>query len=422
MKIALLKDRVMKLQNELIAIRRDLHMHPEIGGNEYRTSETIRQTLKSFGFSEKQIECGIVKTGVLATIVGKFPGPTVMTRVDMDALANCEDLSGAAYASKNENVCHACGHDVHTAVGLGTAKLLLENRERLHGAAKIFFQPSEELPVKIEGRERGEFSRYTESPRAVRAAFQAIEEGVLTRPPEVDRLLGVHCWPELEVGKVGFEPETAMAGSANFHLKIIGRSGHAGTPEASIDAIVLAAEIVQALQTVVSRRVSPSVPVVLNVGTICGGTRRSTVAGRTDLTGTARCADAKYLKRVIPDIMEACIAGICGSAGGSYEFDYHMDLPPTRNSEETLQEDTAALKRVLGDDVRQLTRCPMTAEDFALLAERRPASFLKLGTRGTAPNTRLPLHNGAFDVDEGCLSVGVIAASSIVLSYLGALE
>lgn len=410
------------LQEFLSAFRRDLHQSPEIGGHEYRTSVKIKEALLSFGFSEDQLETGIVGTGIVATVKGKYPGPVIMFRADMDALQNCEDLSGTDYASRVPGVCHACGHDVHSAVGVGTAKLLLDYRQQLHGTAKFFFQPSEELPVRDGADSALPFDRYTEMPSGVRAAALAAEEGLLQKPPAVDRLLGMHCWPSLPAGQIGYESYTAMAGSGNFHLAVIGQDGHAGMPQDSVDAIVLAAQVITALQTTVSRNLCPSVPVVLNIGTVQGGTRRSTVAGQVDMTGTVRCADRRYLDTVVPTVMERIIKGVCESACGRYQFDYAAELPPLQNDPETLIRDIAVLKRVFPEAVVELQECPMTAEDFAFLSQQCPSVFLKLGTHNERAETQYPLHNGAFDVDERCLSAGVLAAGAIMLDYLSVLD
>jgi len=235
-------------------------------------------------------------------------------------------------------------------------------------------------------------------------------------------LLGMHCWPSLDVGKIGYEPEVAMAGAGNFHIAIKGRSGHAGTPERCVDAIALAAQVVTSLQTVVSRSISPSIPLVVNVGAIQGGGRRSTVAGQVDMAGTVRCADSKCLREDVPTIMERIVTGVCGSAGGSCQFEYCAEIPPVKNEHSALEHDLPVLNAVLPNGVEQLKEQPMTAEDFAFLAEQRPAVFLKLGTRGETTATHYALHNGAFDVDERCLTTGVLAASSLMLHYLGALE
>lgn len=419
MKLLNLKQEVDDLNQFLVSFREDLHAHPEIGCREYRTASAVRNALLSFGFSNSQLETEVIKTGIIATIKGDFPGPVIMFRVDMDALRGCDDVSRAPYASQNPHVCHACGHDVHTTIGLAVAKLLREHQNELHGTAKIFFQPSEELPVHTGSQAPPEFSCYTESPYGVRAASLARENGLLNG---IDRLLGLHCWPALEAGQVGYEPHVAMAGSGNFHLELRGRGGHAGMPQNSVDTIVLAAQVVMGLQTVVSRNIPPSIPIVLNIGAIQGGMRRSSVAEQVDLTGTVRCADSTCLQKTAPLAMERIIRGICESTGGSYRFEYCADLPPVYNDATALAHDISVLQAVFANKAEKLAECPMTAEDFSLLTERCPGVFLKLGTRGKTAQTHYPLHNGAFDVDERCLPTGVLAVSAIILHYLDALD
>lgn len=419
MKLGALRQEVNSLGAFLSSFRRDLHAHPEIGCCEHRTSAAVRDTLLSFGLEADQMETGILNTGMAVTVKGAFPGPTILFRADMDALRGCDDVSGAPYASRFPHVCHACGHDVHTTIGAAAVKLLWQHRKELHGTAEFLFQPSEELPVNVSEEPGPPFSCYTESPYGVRAADLVRKTGLLNG---VDRLLGLHCWPTLEAGRVGYEPSVAMSGSGNFHLELRGRSSHAGMPQYSVDAIVLAAQVILGLQTVISRNLSPGMPVVLNIGAIQGGTRRSTVAGQVDLTGTVRCADSVCLRETVPSAMERVIRGICESAGGAYHFEYHAEIPPVYNAPEALAHDVPLLRAVLGDGVEELKECPMTAEDFAFLSERCPAMFLKLGTRGDAAQTQYPLHNGAFDVDERCLETGALAVSAIMLDYLGALE
>lgn len=419
MKLQNLKQEVADLNSFLVSFREDLHAHPEIGCCEHRTASCVQNALLSFGLSQDQLECGVVNTGVIATIQGAFPGPVILFRADMDALRGCDDTSGAPYASQNPHVCHACGHDVHTTIAAAAAKLLWDHRNELHGTAKIFFQPSEELPVCSSSADDSEFSCYTESPYGIRAAGLALEGGLLNG---VDRLLGLHCWPDLEAGQIGYEPRVAMAGSGNFHLKLRGRGGHAGMPQDSVDAIVLASQVVMGLQTVVSRSISPGVPLVLNIGAIQGGMRRSSVAEQVDLTGTVRCADDICLRETVPAAMERIIRGICDSNAGTYRFDYCAQLPPVYNEPNALEHDISVLRAVFAGQIKKLDECPMTAEDFSLLTEHCPGVFLKLGTRGTSAQTQHPLHNGAFDVDERCLGTGTLAVSAIILAYLSALE
>ena len=405
---------VAELEEELIGIRRDIHKYPEIGFEEKETSQKIIHTLKKHGCTQLRSE--IVGTGVLCTIQGAEPGPVIALRVDIDALSNCNDECRKNYASVKKDICHACGHDVHTTIGLGVAAVMQQFKGRFKGTAEIFFQPSEELPKKIDPTL--EYDGFTEPPVGYRAAYLAREEGVL-ESPHVDRLLGIHCWPQLNVGCVGYQYGVAMAGTGNFHISILGKHGHAGTPHKTVDAIILAAQVVMSLQTVVSRKIDPSLPVVLTIGAIKGGSRRSSVAGLVDINGTVRCFDQKAISEDIPQAMESIIKGICIGGGGDYKFEYGVDQPPVINNDIVVQESAQSLKSILGNNVIELRDAPMTAEDFSWLAEGIPAVYLKLGTAGSDEDTQYPLHNPKFDVDEGCIKTGVLAIAKTMLDYLG---
>ena len=407
----LIFERVKEIEGELIKIRRDFHSHPERGFEEYRTSEIIARWLKGCGM---KVRTGVVGTGVVGLIEGKYPGPTIGVRVDIDALIG-QDKKEVEYASKVPGLAHSCGHDVHTTVGMGVAKIISEIKDGLKGNVKIIFQASEELPMKVEGRE---LDVYTEYPVGKRGADLAIEAGVL-EDPKVDRLLSVHCWPSLEVGKVGYQYGAAMAGTGNFHIAILGKSGHAATPHMTIDPMPIAGQLLMGLQTVISRKIDPKLPMVLTIGTIKGGTRRSVITDRVDITGTARGHDPDILENVIPLHMESLVKGICEGNGGNYIFEYGMDQPPVINDDLVVKETAISLRKALGDDAVELDDAPMTGDDFSYMARKVPSIYMKIGTKNDSVDTQYPLHNPLFNVDEKCISYGVVALVQTIIDFLG---
>lgn len=417
MKKSTLLQHVSDFKDQVKGLRETIHACPETGFEEYETAGLITETLREFGCTA--IRTGLLHTGVLATIQGGHPGPVIMLRVDMDALENMDDVKQVPYASVNKGICHACGHDVHTALGLGVAGILMRNQSDLHGTARIFFQPSEEKPFRV--IDQPAHDRYTEPPVGLRSAWLALREGILDNP-SVDRLLGVHCWPSLEAGKVGYQYGPAMAGTGNFHLAILGRSGHAGLPQEGIDAVAIASQLVSAMQVAFSRRVDPNIALTLNVGTIRGGTRRSVIAERVDMAGTFRCADAGLLSEGIRPILEEVVSNTCRSMGGDYLLDYGVDQPPVINDRRVVSESAAVMKEFLGEEAVELTECAMTGDDFSFLSSRVPGLYLKLGTSGSDPATQFPLHSPSFDVDPACYQAGLLAISSILLDYLKAFE
>lgn len=410
----LLKERVESLHPFLIETRRDIHAHPERGFLEKRTSAKIIEILSDYKGIE--ITGGLVGgTGVMATIRGKYVGPTIMLRVDIDCVLT-QDKKDVPYCSQNDGLCHACGHDIYTTVGLGTAIILSELRDSLHGTAKVFFQPSEDFPCIPD--EYLPIDVFTEKPDFPRAGGMAVDEGILEG---TDRLLGMHCWPQLRVGKIGYEPWAAMAGSANFHIAVLGKSGHAATPELTIDPIPIAAQIILGLQTIISRKKKASTPLVLTIGTIRGGSRRSVIGDRVDMTGTVRGFENDYMRNEVGSMFENMIRGICEANGASYICDYALNLPAVINDQTVIRDSVSSLKDLMGEDnVVELKDMPLTAEDFSYLSACVPALYMKLGVSNEEPRTQYALHNSFFDVDESCLSYGVCGVVKIITDYLGA--
>lgn len=379
------------LAPRLIAIRRGLHRHPELGYREARTAQVILAELKPLGLV---LRSGVVETGIVGSIEGAIPGPTVLLRADMDGLPIQEQNPQLDFASEIPNVMHACGHDAHTAILLGAVRILTGMREKIRGTIKFLFQPAEE-----EARQRpGE-------PRPVSAATQVIEAGVLDG---VAAVLGLHLWPDLMTGQVGIRRGAAMAGGSWFRITIIGRSVHAAQPHKGIDSITGVANLINLLQLVVTRNVDPGVPVLLNVGTIQGGYRRNVVADRVEMTGTVRALDQTILDNLFPERIEKAIRGLCEAIDADYTFEYFPEVPVLENAASFVDSVHASLSEELGHQkVLIVDKVTMTGEDFAFYTQLIPGLFLYLGCSDPASSARHPLHSAQFNFDERAIAVGV---------------
>ena len=385
----------------LVELQRDLHSHPELGYEERRTAGRVAREMEALGLS---LHTGVVKTGVVATMEGGQVGDAVALRVDMDA-----------FRSTNPGVAHVCGHDAHTTIGIGVARVLAGLRQHLKGSVRFIFQPAEERPLVEEEGEKP----YLEGVRAVPAARMMVQEGVL-EDPQVAAVYGLHLWPWLEAGQVGIEDGPAMAGAANFLASVFGKSAHGATPHAGVDSIVAVAQVLSLLQTIVSRQTSPGEPLVITVGTVRGGDRRNVIADRVDISGTVRCLSTSLLEKVVPEKMRAVLEGVTIALGASYELDYYPLILPVMNDGRLAALARRAVAEVLGQAavVASMDRA-MTSEDFACYAEAVPGLYMKVGC--STPGTEvIPLHNRAFSFDEEAIRVGVIATSAAICGRLSA--
>jgi len=392
----IIDQKVEALKEELIRIRRDIHQHPELGNREFRTSALVAEHLRKLGL---EVTTGVAKTGVVGLLRGGKPGVTVVVRADMDALPITE-LNQVPYASVNQGVMHACGHDVHTTIGLGVATVLSQLKDELPGTVKFIFQPAEE------GSPTGERG----------GAELMVEEGVLENP-QVSAAFGLHVMPHLKVGTIGLISGAALASSDQFEATILGKMSHAATPAEGVDAIVVAAQVISALQTMVSRNIDPRYPVVCTVGVIKGGNRFNILADKVTLQGTVRTLNNE-IREAVPSIMERIIQGITSAMGANYQFQYRMGPPVTVNNPELTEEMAEIIESVVGKG-NLLRPLPLTvAEDFSYYAQKVPGLFLFLGVRNEAKGIVHPLHNPNFDVDEDCLILGVKLMTNIVVDYL----
>lgn len=395
--------------DHLVEFQRDLHAHPEMGFEEHRTAARVAEELRDLGL---EVRTGLVGTGVVATLHGDSEGEAVGLRVDMDAFP-IEEAEGLPWRSQNPGVAHVCGHDAHTTMGVGVARVLTAAKSQLRGSVTFIFQPAEERPKVIEEGERP----YLEGVRAVSAAELMIQEGAMDSPP-VQAVYGLHLWPWLQAGQIGIEEGPAMAGAANFTASIHGHGSHGAAPHAGVDSIVAVSHVLSMLQTIVSRQTPPSEPLVITVGTIRGGDRRNVVADRVDITGTVRGISAELLREVVPDRMHAILDGVCRALGASYDLDYFPLILPVVNDVELARGSREAVAAALGPGavVASLERA-MTSEDFACFSSRVPGLYLKIGC--TRPGEELvPLHNRAFRFDEEAIRAGTKAMVATLATRL----
>ncbi len=381
----MLLDSIKKLSisyaQDNIAARRHLHMHPELSYQEYNTAKFVISKLTELGL--KPIE-GVAGTGVVVLIEGKNPETkTVALRADMDALP-IQELNPVSYKSQNPGIMHACGHDVHTASLLGTAKILNEIRTEFEGSVKLIFQPGEE---KTPG-----------------GASLMIKEGVLENP-KPQAIIGQHVMPLVAAGKVGFREGMYMASSDEIYLKVIGKGGHGATPELTIDPILIASHIIIALQQVISRNASPKQPTVLTFGKITGDGATNIIPNEVKIAGTFRALNEQWREEGLKKIKKMA-EGIAESMGGKCEVEISPGYPYLENNPALTQGLRQAAEEYLGKENVVDLDLTMGSEDFAYYSHEIPASFYRLGTGNSAKGITSYVHTPTFDIDEEALNVG----------------
>jgi amidohydrolase len=380
-----LKDKIKNLADayfeELVAIRRHLHAHPELSFEETQTALFISGMLKKFGI-EHQTNIG--GHGIVGFIYGKNPDrKTIALRADMDALP-IEEKNNCSYVSKNIGVMHACGHDVHTTSLLGAAKILNELKENFEGTVKLIFQPAEE---KLPG-----------------GASIMIKDGVLENP-KVESIYGQHVLPQLETGKVAFKSGIAMASCDEIYITVKGKGGHGAVPHLAIDPILIASHMVIALQSVVSRNANPTLPSVLSIGKFIANGATNIIPDEVRLEGTFRTFDEKWRTEAHEKIKTIC-THIAASFGGTCDVLIDVGYPFLKNDELLTDNAFALAKAYLGAENVEEMPARMTAEDFSYYSQVVPACFYRLGTGNLAKGITSPIHTPTFDVDEDCLSIG----------------
>ncbi|MTJ47717.1 M20 family metallopeptidase [Dolichospermum sp. UHCC 0259] len=374
---------IRALQPQLVEWRRQIHQKPELGFQEKITAEFIAKKLQNWGIVH---QTGIAETGIVAIIKGEKPGngKVLAIRADMDALP-IQELNEVPYCSQHDGVMHACGHDGHTAIALGTAYYLNQHRQDFSGTFKIIFQPAEEGPG---------------------GAKPMIAAGVL-KNPDVDAIIGLHLWNNLPLGTVGVRAGALMAAVELFRCTIFGKGGHGAIPHQTVDSVVVAAQIVNALQTIVSRNVNPIDSAVVTVGELHAGTAVNVIADTARMGGTVRYFNpdlAGFFKERIQQI----IAGICQSHGASYELDYIHLYPPVINDLEIAALVRSVAEEVIETPIGIVPECQtMGGEDMSFFLQEVPGCYFFLGSANPEKKLDYPHHHPQFDFDETALPMGV---------------
>jgi amidohydrolase len=385
------------LRPKLVEQRRDFHMHPELSNREERTGRVVAERLKELGLEE--VRTNVARHGVVALLRGAKPGPVVAVRADMDALPINETID-VPYKSKTPGVKHACGHDVHTTVALGVAEVLSKMRGEISGTVKFIFQPAEEGPPP--GEEGG--------------AELMIKEGVLENPRPA-AIFGLHTEPNVQAGQIGYHSGPAMASSDTFNIVVRGRGAHGAQPHSGIDAVVVAAQCVLALQNIRSRRIDPLEPLVITVGTINGGQRFNVIASEVKMTGTMRTLNDEVRERSIA-LMRETLQNVTAAYGATFELNFEGSNPVTYNEPALVEETLPTMRRVVGQANVVPLKPFMPAEDFSRYQKIVPGFYYFLGVGNRQKNITAGWHTPEFDVDEESLVVGVKVMSNVVLDYL----
>ena len=386
-----LNDLWEKYYKKVYDIRHQIHMNPELGFEEYETSKLVSSELEKLGI---EVTKNVAKTGVVGLIKGGYPGKTVALRADMDALRINEE-GDYEFKSKNPGVMHACGHDGHTASLLGVAMMLNEIKDELHGNVKLIFQPAEE----VEG-----------------GALPMIKEGVLENP-KVDAVFGGHLWGSIEEGKVAVKHGAMMASPDIFTIKIHGKGGHAGVPHASVDPVPIMAQVITALQTIVSRKNDPTNPLVISCCNVHSGECHNAIPTEALIQGTVRTLNNET-RDFAEETIEKFVKGIVESQGASYEFEFIRQFPPLVNDKNMADVLEKAAKKIVGDEnVFELATPSMGGEDFAFYTEKVPSSFVFVGMTKDVENPILH-HNAKFAWEDNNMKNLAQTLAQVAIDFL----
>ncbi|GAB6169448.1 M20 family metallopeptidase [Clostridium carnis] len=388
------KEEAISILEELVTLRRELHKHPEIGMEEFETSKLIKSFLDNEKIPYKEFAktgvCGIIKG-----IKGNNSNKTIALRADIDGLP-MDDKKTCSYSSKIKGRMHACGHDAHTTILLGTAKLLNKNKHLFDGNIKLIFEPAEET---------------------VGGARFMIEEGVL-EDPKVDCICGLHVEETLECGTIMIKDGVVNAASNPFNITINGSGGHGAYPHTTIDPIVIASHVVLAIQSIISREIDPSNPALITVGSIHGGTAQNIIPDEVKISGIIRTMskeDRVFAKKRLEEV----VIDICKSFRGSCEIDIEESYPNLYNDDSMTKLFKEVAIEVLGqENVLPQRNAKMGVESFAYFANERPSVFYFLGSGNKGKNIIYPAHSSLFDIDENCLPLGVAMQCEMALQYL----
>ena len=391
-----LKEHIIKLVNnnfdQIVEIRRHLHENPELSFQEYETSKYIISLLNKWNI---KYNSGIANTGIECIIEGKNPEKKVIAlRADMDALP-IEEQNNFSYKSKNKGVMHACGHDVHTASLLGTLQILNQLKDSFEGTVKFIFQPAEE---KLPG-----------------GAIQMIEEGILENP-KPDFILGQHVYPELTVGKIGFRKGIYMASTDEIYITVKGKGGHAAMPEKITNTVLIASQIIVALQQIPKELAPKDIPTVLSIGKVTANGATNVIPNEVYLEGTFRTFNEEW-RKVAHDHIKEISETIAKRQKATVDVNIKNGYPVLHNNENETEKTIQFAKEFLGDDQVAELDIRMTAEDFAYFSQKVPACFYRLGTSSNE-ETKFPLHSPKFNVDENALKTGMGTMVYVTIKHL----
>jgi amidohydrolase len=400
---------VEKIEERVINWRRDIHQHPELGNREERTAALVAKHLQSLGID---VKTNVAKTGVVGVLKGDKPGPVVALRADMDALPVIERTEvpfaskvKTVYNGQETGVMHACGHDAHVAILMGVADILAGMKKDLKGTVKFIFQPAEEGPPK--GEEGG--------------AELMVKEGALENP-KVDVIFGLHINAQLEVGKITYRPGGMLAAVGDMKITVRGKPSHGAEPWLSVDPVLVSAQIIYGLQTIVSRNVNITEnPAVVTIGAINGGNRSNIIPEQVEMLGTVRTlsnADETLVFNRIRQIVEKTAEA--AGAVGTVELPYSAHYPVTSNDASLTAAMLPSLQRSAGVDNVILVPAEMGAEDFSFFAQKIPGLYFYIGglPKGKDKNSSAPHHTPEFFIDDSGLKTGLNAMSNLVIDYM----
>ena len=376
-----IKKKVESLMQEALELRRDFHMYPELGYEEFRTSEKVAEFLKDLGL---EVTTKITKTGVTALLNPEVEGPTLLMRSDMDALA-VEEENQVDYVSKFPGLMHACGHDASMASLLMAAKILTEYKDQIKGRILFVFQPNEENA----------------------GALNMINEGQLMERYNPEGCLAIHYWPYIETGKIGLATGAVMAGTDHFHINIIGKGGHTGSPHLAVDPILCASAVIQGLQALQTREINIQKPTLIMMGKIYGGTASNIVPEVVTLEGTSRYLYKMTQTENLRGRMERFIKSTCEAYGATGEIEWTDSHPAVYNDDSVVQIIKSIVPSVLDKENPIIEERSTAGEDFSEFTDRIPGAFIHVGSGSKEKDTCYPLHNPKFNLDEEAIQIGI---------------
>ncbi|MGE7594676.1 amidohydrolase [Peribacillus frigoritolerans] len=375
----MIDDLIEAVKDEVIAWRRYLHKYPELSFQEEKTAQFVYEKLQTFG--ELEISRP-TKTSIMARLIGQQPGKVIALRADMDALPIVEE-NDFDFVSQNSGVMHACGHDGHTAMLLGTAKIFTQIKEQIKGEVRFLFQHAEELPPG--------------------GAQEMVRAGALDG---VDMIIGTHLLSTLPLGKIGLGYGPIMAGADTFNITLVGKGGHASQPELTVDPIAIGTQVVSNLQHIVSRYRDAQDALVISVTQFHGGSAINVIPSKVSIGGSVRSFNPQQQVE-IPNFIERIVKGITEAHGATYEFDYQFGYAPTINDEEVTRLMDETVCEVFGEESREILKPIMGSEDFSAFQEVVPGTYIGIGARNEEKGIIYPHHHPKFTVDEQALQNGV---------------